>query len=470
MRKVAAATTLALSATLVIASAARGAVSVHFGKLHRGVETIGVNDRVSYQRIIGFGAAMTDTSAWLLYDELTPRTRARVMAELASVDNYVRVPIAATDFTHTGVPYTYSPRPGVFSIRHDSAYIVPALRMLRREDPSVEFLSEPWSYPPWMKANDAFDNINWTGGLLPQDYRDAADYIVDFLRAYAHAGLPITAVTPINEGGTASAYPGTTINDEPRYIMSYLRPTIRAAGLHTLIYDLDGSGFGGEEQWLTNPAYRAAIAGTAVHCYAGLGPMSQLHALEPGNGLIMSECSPGHTAYPTIETLIVSLRNWAQAVDLWNIALDPAGGPKQDVPGCDHCGALVTVNERTHQATLTSNYRQLAQIARYVHRGAVRIFSTRPVTDWTDPSTAGNYGVTAGLDDVAVRNPDGTIALIAYNNSSRAIRFQLAWHGRGFVYDLGPAKAATFTWTGSPTLAGRRSHGEQHDLRRGASR
>lgn len=41
-----------------------------------------VNDRVRYQRIIGFGAAMTDSSAWLLYDELRPQARTQTLEAL----------------------------------------------------------------------------------------------------------------------------------------------------------------------------------------------------------------------------------------------------------------------------------------------------------------------------------------------------------------------------------------------------
>ena len=50
--------------------------------------------------------------------------------------NFLRVPIGASDFTATGTPYTYDDLPAGqtdpslahFSIAHDLAYIVPALR------------------------------------------------------------------------------------------------------------------------------------------------------------------------------------------------------------------------------------------------------------------------------------------------------------------------------------------------------
>src|SRR4029077_11286611 len=38
----------------------------------RGASTIAVSDGVRYQRVQGFGAAMTDSSAWLLMTQLSP--------------------------------------------------------------------------------------------------------------------------------------------------------------------------------------------------------------------------------------------------------------------------------------------------------------------------------------------------------------------------------------------------------------
>lgn len=427
--------------------------SVRFGPIHRHMRTLHVSDRTRYQRMLGFGAAMTDTSAWLLWDELTAARRASVMKELFAPSdialNYVRVPMGASDFTHTGVPYGYDdgpPDPGLrrFSIAHDEAYILPAPRMMMMLGPSTDVLAGPWSAEPWMKANDAWDNLNFAGALLPGAYQPLANEFVDFIRAYASAGVPVSAVTPMNEAGTASEYPGTTL-DEPAFVTNNLVPTLRAAGLRTRVYDLDGSGFSGEEQWLASPSYRATIAGTAVHCYAGLQQMPELHALNPSGSLIMSECSPNHTAYPTAEIAIVSARNYAQAVDLWNIALDPLGGPKQPVPGCDRCGALVTVDEHTHRARLTRSFYQFGQVARFVRRGATRIASIHLASDFVDSST-GTYGVTTGLDDVAFLNPDGTKVLIAYNNSKARIHFQVTFHTRGFVYTLAGRATATFAW------------------------
>ena len=76
--------------------------------------------------------------------------------------------------------------------------------------------------------------------------------------------------------------------------------------------------------------------------------------------------------------------------------------------------------------------------------GADRVASTHFVSyTYTKPGV--NF-VSAGLDDVAFVNPDGTRVLIAYNNSSRAIPFAVSWHGEYFTHTLPARGMATFRW------------------------
>jgi len=429
--------------------------AVSFGPVDPAIPMVEVSDATRHQQISGFGAAVTDTSAWLLHDELSAVARAEAMNALFDADgiglNYVRVPIGASDFTSTGIPYTYDDMPAGesdpslahFSIEHDRPYILPALKMMLGLDPTAEILASPWSAPAWMKANDALDDSDYRGVLLPQSFGAYAGYLVAFIRAYADAGMPIAAITPENEAHTPSLYPGMDL-DEDGFITQDLVPALRAAGLSTVVYGLDGSGLAYAEGMLSDPTVRSDIAGIAWHCYAGLEQMSELQALDPAASMIVSECSPGVVSYPTAETVIASLRNDAQAVDLWNLALDPSGGPKQAAPGCNQCSALVTVDERSGTPSLNLNYYQLGQVSMFVHRGAVRIASDRWVSDFADAD--GAYGVTAGLDDVALENPDGSKVLVAYDNSSRPVRFQVGWRGQAFPYTLAPGATATFVW------------------------
>ena len=47
-----------------------------------GIKVIHVNDRTGYQRVVGVGGAMTDSSAWLIHNELGAATRNGLMQNL----------------------------------------------------------------------------------------------------------------------------------------------------------------------------------------------------------------------------------------------------------------------------------------------------------------------------------------------------------------------------------------------------
>jgi glucosylceramidase len=110
------------------------------GRAPRGPPVIAVEDTQRYQRFIGVGGGLTDSSAWLIGDELSASARASLLADLFGRSgihlSFLRVPMGASDYTATGVPYTYDDLPpgrsdpslAHMSIAHDLAYIVPTLR------------------------------------------------------------------------------------------------------------------------------------------------------------------------------------------------------------------------------------------------------------------------------------------------------------------------------------------------------
>lgn len=426
-----------------------------------GVPVVHVADTVRYQRITGVGGAMTDTAAWLIHNRLSSSSRTILMHALFGADGihigFVRVPIAASDFTVRRAPYTYDDLPAGqsdpglanFSIAHDQGYEIPILRQMLHINPGVQIIADPWSPPAWMKSNQASDNNNHVGTLLPSSFGPLAQYFVRFIEAYANDGIPIAAITPQNEPHAATNYPGMELPepDEARWIAEDLAPALAAAGLHPKIYGGDlGWGLPSYPDALASSEAQSALTGIAWHCY-GSDPtvLSAFHAAAPSLDQIVSECAPGIIRYPVAEVLIGSIRQWASAVSLWNLALDPRGGPVQ-LPnlGCFHCTGLVAINERTHAVGFTLAYYQLGQVSKFVEPGAVRIASDSFV-NFITPGP-GNDGVAPGLDDVAFLNPDGTRVLVAYDNSATAIRFAVEWRGRAFTYTVPPAAMATFVW------------------------
>ena len=175
--------------------------------------------------------------------------------------------------------------------------------------------------------------------------------------------------------------------------------------------------------------------------------MSALHRSRPGLAQLVTECSWGISPGPPSELMIASIRNWASAVVLWNLALDPAGGPVQPPNmGCRGCTALVTVDPATHTVGYGSDYYELGQLGAFVAPGARRIASNTFVTyNYVHLRGPLDYS-TAGLDDVAFENPDATDVLLAYNGSRRAIRFAVRWRAQAFVHTLPSGATVTFVW------------------------
>jgi glucosylceramidase len=120
----------------------------------------------------------------------------------------------------------------------------------------------------------------------------------------------------------------------------------------------------------------------------------------------------------------------------WSLAVDQNMGPHNG--GCGTCTGLVTVHNgdaRSGQVDYTVEYYDLGQLTKFVKPGAYRIDSTA--------STA--------VPNVAWLDPDGSKALVAYNDSGSAQNLAVNWGGQSFRYQLPAHTSATFTWTGTPS-------------------
>jgi glucosylceramidase len=416
--------------------------------------TITVDDTTTYQTMAGFGAAMTDTSAWLISTKLSASNHTQLLSALFSPTNgigmsWVRVPMGASDFSATAQPYSYDDMPSgqtdptlaQFSISHDLSYIIPDLKEAAQLNPALKLMANPWSPPGWMKANGQMSNVNGAGTLLSSSYAPLANYFVKFLQAYAAQGVNIYAITPQNEPGYSGSYPNMNFSEanEAAFVANNLGPALNQAGLHPVVLGVDFntnvmSNFGVP---LLNDATAAQyLAGTAWHCYAGnLGALGTMHSSFPTKDVYETECSSGIAPQSTAETFIQSTRNWAKAATMWNIAEDTNNGPVIS-GGCGACTPMVTINQSTGAITYNLDYYVIGQFSKFVVPGAQRIAST----------------TTASLNDVAFRNPDGSEVLVVDNTSTAQQSFTTSWHGQSFTDSLPAKGVATYTWNPGITI------------------
>ena len=172
--------------------------TVDFSTAPSTAPTVVVDPTLTYQTMQGFGGAITDSSATVLYT-LPAAQRAQVMASLFSPTtgdglDYLRQPIGGSDMVATA-PYTYDDLPAGqtdyalqhFSIAHDQAQILPLLREAKALNPRLQIIASPWSPPAWMKTADSL-----IGGRLiatPQIYQAYARYLLKFVEAYRANGV-----------------------------------------------------------------------------------------------------------------------------------------------------------------------------------------------------------------------------------------------------------------------------------------
>jgi glucosylceramidase len=419
-------------------------------------QVITVDPTSTYQKMTGFGASFTDSSAWLVYKS---PLRNQIMSKLFDPSSgigldFLRQPIGASDFSQSLYSYDDMPAgqsdPSLadFSISHDDAYILPILQQALQLNPQTTVMATPWSPPGWMKSSGSMIG----GSLNSGDYQYFANYLVKFLQAYQAAGVPVSYVTAQNEPEySPSNYPGSTFTStqEANFIANNLGPAIKAAGLNTkiLAYDHNWNDPSFPETILGDSSAAQYVSGVAWHCYSGdPSAQSTVEAQYPSYGVFETECSgsqssnPANTFSDTLDWEVANLvidgiRNYAQSVVTWNMALNPSGGPSMN---CTTCTALVTVNNSSGTAAYNAEYYSLGQVSKFVKPGAVRIGS----------NTFGSGSV----QDVAFQNPDGSTALVVLNSdTSNAHTFGVSENGQHFDYTLPAGAVATFTWPTAPT-------------------
>ena len=422
-----------------------------FGAVHGQNLTITVNDAVKYQEIEGFGASLTDSSAWLLSHKLSEVQRKDVLEKLFHPAkgiglSFLRQPMGASDlalehYSYDDMPAGQSdPELHHFSIAHDQPYIIPILREALVLNPHLKIIATPWSPPGWMKTTDSLVG----GTLLPSAYGPLAQYFVKFVQAYKAAGVPIYAVTMQNEPlNIPKDYPGMGMSatEQAAFLRDYLGPAFRAAKLNTkiLIFDHNWDLIDFPMTVMSDPKAAAFAAGTATHCYGGVWTaQSALHDRFPDKDIWETECSGGEWQKgklldEELRLIIGSTRNWAKSVILWNLALDQNHGPYKG--GCDKCRAVVTINDSASPAiaSYTVDYVALAHASKFIAPGAFRVDS--------------NSFEEGSLEDVAFRNPNGSVVLIVLNGGNTPTSFNIGWRGNYASYTLDASAVATFLWS-----------------------
>jgi glucosylceramidase len=410
-----------------------------------------------YQSIVGFGAALTDSSAWLLQNKLSEGQRDALLRELFGPPpglnlNMTRLTIGASDFSLQHYTLDDLPAGEVdpqllhFNVASNLRDVIPTVREVLSVNPQLRIIASPWSAPAWMKTS-----ANLIGGeLLPQFESAYADYLVKYLDTYRGYGIPIFALTLQNEPGFVPVtYPGMEVPaaTRARIIAQYLGPALASRKPKTRILGWDHNWDAPEQPLgvLADPDAARYVDGIAWHCYSGTpSAQSDVHRAYPGKDAYITECSGGdwesarngELMWFARDLLLAGLRHWARGVVYWNLVLDEQHGPH--FGGCDLCKGVVTIDSRTGEVSRNDEYYAFAHFSRFVLPGAVRVGSGE-----TDKE----------INNVAFQNAsDGSVVLVMVNSHVDARRVTVTQDQTRFQYTLPPQSVATFVW--DPDQAG----------------
>ena len=431
--------------------------------------TITVDDAQRFQEIDGFGASLTDAAAWLFAKKLTPaQTDAAFKSLFSRKDgialSFLRQPIGSSDLAVTFYSYDdlcqqtdkacTTPADVAdlnldhYSLAHDQEYILPLLKKVLALNPAIHIMLTPWSPPGWMKSSGSMLGSSADGKqpstLRPEVYAAFAVYLVKTIEGYQAAGVPVYALSVVNEPLYAPpTYSGMSMpaTDQAAFLGNALGPALAAAHLNikVMVYDHNWDRPDYPETVLKDPKANAVAAGTAWHHYAGNpAVMTKNHEEFPQKDQWVTESSggtwqKGNVLADEAAELIAVIRNWSKSYVLWALATDQNRGPH--VGGCGTCRGLLTIDTSVPGIASVKpelDYYVLGQASKFLLPGAVRIASDEP---------AGTQ-----LKDVAFLNPNGTVVLYTLNAGATSQVLRIGFHGKTTATTLPAGAVATFVW------------------------
>ena len=420
-----------------------------------GTNPLIVDETQTYQQVEGFGASFTDSAAYLLNQVATPAARSNAMNSLFTRNgggigvSFVRNPMGAADLSRSVYSYDdlATNKTDVnltnFSIAHDQANIIPLLQQALNLNPDLKIMATPWSPPGWMKTSGSMI----TGSLLPTMYAPYARYFVRYIQAFQAAGIPTHYISLQNEPlYEPPDYPGMLMNAATQIVVlrDHVLPTLAASNITTkvLVYDQNWYESGYPTTVLSDPTLRASsqVAGPAWHGYGGTpGVMLTLANQFPTKGNYQVEHSSGTFIADPLRAdfteIIHVMRCYGRAYVKWSLALNQNHGP--NTGGCSTCNPLVIINSSSGALSYSIDFYTLGHFSKFVLPGAFRVYSANA----------------SGVVSAAFVNPDGSKALVAFNDTTSSKTFQVQWGSQSFNYTLASYAGATFTWTGTQTGA-----------------
>ncbi len=418
-----------------------------FSNISPSQVTVEVDTSQVFQIIDGFGYTLTGGSA-ILINQMADADKIALLNELFTTEDggigvsYLRISLGASDLSDHVFSYNDLPEGQTdtsmqhFTIEEEQKDLLPVLKEILAISPELKIMASPWSPPVWMKTNGSSKG----GSLKPEFYDAYARYFVRYIEAMAAEGVKIHAVTiqnePLHPGNNPSLY--MLPEEQASFIKNSLGPAFARAGIDTkiLVYDHNADRPDYPIAVMDDPGANKFIYGSAFHLYGGeIEALDSVHNAHPDKHIYFTEQwvgAPGNFAGDFgwhIKNLVIGAsRHWSRTVLEWNLAADSNQNPHTE-GGCTQCLGAVTIDNGKVTARNPAYY-IIAQIARFVPPGSVRIASTLPGT----------------LHNVAFKTPAGRLALIVQNEGDTPQPFSIACGGQNLTTALPAGAVGTYVW------------------------
>jgi glucosylceramidase len=420
---------------------------LHFSTSSGTEPAIEVNDMAQYQRMEGFGLAVTGGSAQLLM-RMEPAQRTALLEELFGTKrddikiSYIRVSIGSSDMNDHA--YTYDDLPpgqadknlDKFSLAPDRVDVIPVLKEILSINPEMKILGSPWSAPAWMKTSDKLKG----GHLKPEYYEAYAKYLAKYVKDMKAEGVPLDTITVENEPLNPKNTPSMVLFalEEAMFVARHLGPAFQKEGISSkiLLYDHNPDVPSYPLSILADPEASKYVAGTAFHLYGGdVSTLTTVHNEYPNKNLYMTEqdvsegsAGPLEIAEAVRRVPIAAVRNWSLNVLLWNLAADSHLGPHTNDGGCTTCMGAITLEG--NRVTRNLAYYTIAHFSKFAGPGSMRIASSEAEQ----------------LATAAFLNSDHKIVLVVSNTANFDRTFSVMYHGQSFTTTLPEESAGTYVW------------------------
>ena len=379
-------------------------------------QIINIYPEITYQSIIGFGGAFTESTGFAL-KSLPKEKQVNLLNEYFSKSglNYSigRLPIGSSDFSLKSYSYSNKADLSDFSIEKDKEYIISTVKSALKINPNLKFLASIWSPPKFMKSNKM---LVLGGKLLKEHKQTLADYYCKYIKEYFKNEIFINYITVQNEPNAVQIWESCLYSPEEEmdFAVNYLFPTLKRNQLNTKILIWDHN----KEKLFTRSLAELkdnksleAISGIAFHWYTGdhFENIELTHNAFPGKLLFHTEGCTGYSKFNPKEEvknaeiyghdILGDLNSGIHAFIDWNLILDNKGGPNHKL---NYCNSPVMINKEKDDYIKNLTFYYIGHFSKFIQTGAKRIAFSKYTSD---------------IEITSFINPDNSIAVVLMNRN-----------------------------------------------------